>query len=115
MTLYTAEKLVIITEKLICEKVCSIITKAGATGYTLTPAGGKGSRNKRSTADRATVVDDFSNVKIEVIVSDKAMAEAIVEEVAHKYFNNYSGIAYVEDVGILRQFKFNHAELNNSQ
>jgi len=106
MTLYSAEKLVIITEKLICDAICEIITDAGATGYTLTPAGGKGSRNKRSTSDRATVIDDFSNVKIEVIVNNKAMAEEIVEQVAERFFVNYSGIAYVEDVGILRQFKF---------
>ena len=108
MTLYTAEKLVIITEKLICEGICEIVINAGATGYTLTPAGGKGSRNMRSTAERATVVDDFANIKIEVIVSDKAIAEAIVEKVAAKYFKHYSGIAYIEDVGILRQFKFIH-------
>jgi nitrogen regulatory protein PII len=106
MTLHTAEKLVIITEKLICEKICEIITQAGATGYTLTPAGGKGSRNMRSTSTRATIVDDFSNIKIEVIVNNKQMAEEIIEQVASKYFNNYSGIAYVEDVGMLRQSKF---------
>ncbi|MBT8450157.1 MAG: hypothetical protein KJO69_10730 [Gammaproteobacteria bacterium] len=106
MTIHTAEKLVIITERLICEKICKIITNAGATGYTLTPAGGKGSRNMRTTSDAATLVDEFRNIKIEVIVTSKAIAEAIIEEVADTYFSNYSGIAYIEEVGIMRQSKF---------
>jgi len=106
MTIHTAEKLVIITERLISEKICGIIMNAGATGYTITPAGGKGSRNIRTTSESATIVEEFSNIKIEVIVSSKAMAEAIIEEVTEKYFSNYSGIAYIEEVGIMRQSKF---------
>lgn len=106
MSLHKAEKVVIITEKIISKGVCDIIEACGATGYTIVRAGGKGSRNVRSTADRASVIDDFANIKIEVIVNDKAMAESIMKKVTEKYFQDYSGITYIEDVAILRPKKF---------
>ena len=106
MTLHRAEKVVIITEKMIANGVCEILEACGATGYTIVAAGGKGSRNVRSTSDRASVIDEFANVKIEVIVNEIAMAEAIMNQVASKYFENYSGITYIEDVQILRPGKF---------
>ncbi|WP_078554445.1 P-II family nitrogen regulator [Bacillus alkalicellulosilyticus] len=108
MTLHKAEKVVIITEKLILKGVIGIIESYGARGYTIVAAGGKGSRNVRSTSDRASVIEDFANVKIEVIVKEKTMAETIMNQVAAKYFENYSGITYVEEVEILRPKKFNN-------
>ena len=106
MTLHRAEKVVIITEKMISRGIRDILEECGATGYTIVAAGGKGSRNVRSTSDRASVIEDFANVKIEVIVNDKAMAETIMNRVADRYFENYPGITYVEDVEILRPAKF---------
>lgn len=106
MTLHNAEKVVIITEKIISEGVCKIIESCGGTGYTIFAAGGKGSRNKRSTSERASVVDDFANVQIEIIVNNSDMAEAIMEKVKASYFHNYSGIIYMEDIKILRPEKF---------
>lgn len=106
MALHYAEKVVIITEKIISKGVCEIIETSGATGYTVVAAGGKGSRNMRSTSDRASVVEDFANIKIEVIVNDKSMAETIMNKVAEKFFQNYSGITYVETIEILRPQKF---------
>lgn len=108
MTLHRAEKVVIITEKMISRGVCEILEACGATGYTIVAAGGKGSRNIRMTSDRASVIDEFANVKIEVIVNDKAMGEAIMDQVAQKYFADYPGITYIEDVQILRPAKFEH-------
>ena len=106
MSLHPAEKVIIITEKIISEGVCGIIEECGATGYTIVAAGGKGSRNMRSTPDRASVIDDFANIKIEVIVNSKEMAEAIMTKVADAYFVHYSGITYIEDVQVLRPNKF---------
>ena len=102
---YKARKVVIITEKLILGGVARIIENSGATGYTVTATGGKGSRNIRS-ADRARVVDAFANVKIDVITGSEEVATRIVDEVAAKYFSDYSGIVYLEDVEILRPHKF---------
>lgn len=106
MTLHQAEKVVIITEKMIVNGVCDIIEGCGATGYTIVAAGGKGSRNVRSISDRASVIDEFANVRIEVIVNEKATAEAIMHQIAEKFFGNYPGITFSEDVQILRPGKF---------
>ncbi|NET71486.1 MAG: hypothetical protein F6K62_11310 [Sphaerospermopsis sp. SIO1G2] len=106
MTLHHAEKVVIITERIITEGVCEIIESCGATGYTVVAAGGKGSRNIRTTSERASVVEDFANVKIEVIVNDQRMAEAIMDRVTTEFFEHYSGITYREHVEILRPTKF---------
>jgi len=102
---HKASKVVIITEKIILEKVAKLIEDAGARGYTVTPAGGKGSRNMRSTS-RANVVDELSNIKIEVITGSLQTANRIADEVAEKFFDNYSGITYLEEVQILRPHKF---------
>lgn len=108
--LHKAIKVIIVTEKLISEGVCRIIDECGATGYTLVAASGRGSRNKRSTGDRPSVVDDFANVKIEVIVHDKPLAEQITQQVVDRYFQNYCGITYIEEVEIVRPQKFWQSE-----
>lgn len=102
---YVAVKVVIITEKIIFDGVATIIQEMGGTGYTVVAAGGKGSRAVR-TATGASVVDAFRNVKIEVIVSDMQMAENIADAVAERFFQDYSGITYLEEVKILRPHKF---------
>ena len=103
---HKAKKVVIITERGLVSRVAEVIERHGATGYTVVTAGGKGSRGIRAE-NRAKVVDALSNVKIEVITGTPEMAEGIAEEVAEKYFTDYSGITYLEDVDILRPHKFN--------
>ncbi len=102
---HKATKVVIITEKLILDGVAEIVEAAGASGYTVVRAGGKGSRGVRPSSGPA-VVDAFSNVKIEVITASREMAERIADDVAAAYFENYSGITYIEEVEILRPHKF---------
>ena len=102
---YKATKIVIITEKIILEGVTEIIEEAGASGYTIVTAGGKGSRGIRPSGG-PLVVDAFSNIKIEVITATREMGEAIADAVAAEYFKNYSGITYLEEVEILRPHKF---------
>ncbi|MEQ8464942.1 P-II family nitrogen regulator [Coleofasciculus sp. E2-BRE-01] len=92
-----ASKLVIVTEKVLLKKVGKIIDEAGATGYTVVDAGGKGSRNVRSSG-QPTVSDNFSNVKFEILTPNRDMAVKISDEVAAKFFDDYSGISYICDV-----------------
>jgi nitrogen regulatory protein PII len=92
-----ASKLVIVTEKVLLNKVAKIIDKAGATGYTVVAAGGKGSRGVRSSG-QPTVGDAFSNVKFEILTPNRDMAVKISDEVAAQFFDDYSGIAYICDV-----------------
>lgn len=101
---HKAKKIVIITEKIITEQIAKVIESCGATGYTITSAGGKGSRGIRS-ADRDSYSETKANIKFEVITTDE-IADKIAEKVASKYFQNYSGITYAEDVEILRPAKF---------
>lgn len=102
---YKAKKVVIITEKVVQDKVTELIQECGAHGYTVTLAGGKGSRGVRSV-ERATVSESFANIKIEVITPDDDVANEIMDRVTETYFTNYSGITYLEDVEILRPAKF---------
>jgi nitrogen regulatory protein PII len=100
-----AKKVVIITEKTIADDVTTLIDSLGATGYTTSAAGGKGSRGIRSL-DRYSVSDTNANIKVEVIVKEDSFAEKIAEEINRKFFANYSGIIFVEDVKIIRPQKF---------
>ena len=100
-----ANKLVIVTEKLLLKKIAKIVDEAGATGYTVVDAGGKGSRNVRSSG-KPSVGDDFSNIKFEVLTPNRDMALKISDEVAAQFFDDYSGIAYLCDAEILHAHKF---------
>ncbi len=101
-----ASKLVIVTEKVLLNKIAKIIDEAGAPGYTVVDAGGKGSRNVRSSG-RPSVSDTSSNVKFEVLTPNRDMAVKISDEVAAKFFDDYSGIAYLCDVmEVLHAHKF---------
>lgn len=102
---HVATKVVIITEKLIQDGVTRIIEEMGGRGYTITPASGKGSRNIRSSG-RPAVVDAFSNIKIEVITGSRDTGTRIAEAVTDRYFSNYSGITYIEEVEIVRRERF---------
>jgi len=100
-----ASKLVIVTEKLLLKKIAKIIDEAGATGYTVVDAGGKGSRNVRSSG-QPSLSDTYSNIKIEVLTENRDMAMKISDEVAAQFFDNYSGIAYICNVEVLSAHKF---------
>ncbi len=104
--MYTASKVVIITERSILDGVADLLEMHGATGYTYVSAGGKGSRGKRSIDRVPQIAGILENVKIETIVSDHDVAERITEAVVETYFDNYPGITYVEPVEILRPGKF---------
>ena len=101
-----ATKLVIVTEKLLLNKIAKIIDAAGAPGYTVIETGGKGSRNVRSSG-QPTVGNSFSNIKFEVLTPTREMAVKISDEVAAKFFDDYSGISYLCDVmEVLHAHKF---------
>ena len=104
--MHSATKIVIITERSILDGVAELLEDHGATGYTYTSAGGKGSRGKRRIDRVPQIAGVLENVKIEVIVPDHAAAERITEAVVDAFFDNYSGITYVVPVEILRPAKF---------
>ncbi len=103
---YPATKLVIVTEHFLCEKVCKIIESVGSKGYTLVPAGGKGLHHLHPMSDKATVVEGFDNIKIEVVAHHRQQAERIANRVLEECFDEYPGIMYLEDVQICRPERF---------
>ena len=98
-------KLVIVTEKLLLKKIAKIVDKAGATGYTVVDAGGKGSRNVRSSG-QPSISATQSNIKFEVLTPNRDMALKISDEVAAQFFDDYSGIAYICNADILHAHQF---------
>ena len=100
-----ASKLVIVTEKLLIKKIAKIINECGASGYTVVDAGGRGSRNVRSSG-QPTVSDTYSNIKIEVLTRSRDIALKISDEVAAQFFDDYSGIAYICEAEVLHAHKF---------
>ena len=100
-----AIKLVIVTENLLLKKIVEIIDKAGATGYTVVEAGGKGSRNVRSSG-QPSVSSTYSNIKIEVLAENRDMAIKISDEVAAQFFDNYAGMAYICEAEVLNSYQF---------
>ena len=100
-----ASKLVIVTEKLLLKKIAKIIDEAGATGYTVVDAGGKGSRNVRSSGG-PTVSENYSNIKFEILTPNRDLAIKISDEVAAQFFEDYSGIAYLCNAEVLYAHKF---------
>jgi nitrogen regulatory protein PII len=103
---HPAKKLVIITENFVCDKVCKIIESCHAKGYTLLPAGGKGLHHKHPTVERATVVEGFDNVKIEVVIADRAAAAEMADRILEECFSQFPGVIYLEDVEICRVERF---------
>ncbi|QTN33060.1 transcriptional regulator [Akkermansiaceae bacterium] len=96
----TPMKLVtVVTEGLLKEKVIAILRRHSCTGFTVTRTDGEGSRGVRASDWEGP------NLKIESIVSVET-GEAIVEELSEKYFENYSLIAWITDVRVLRGEKF---------
>jgi nitrogen regulatory protein PII len=87
------------------KKIAKIVDEAGAAGYTVMEAGGKGSRNVPSSG-QPSVSDAFSNVKFEVLTANRDMAVKISDEVAVQFFDDYSGIAYLCEAEVLHAHTF---------
>ncbi|WP_024546399.1 P-II family nitrogen regulator [Picosynechococcus sp. NKBG15041c] len=100
-----ASKLVIVTEKLLLKKIIKIIDAAGASGYTVVAAGGRGSRNVRSSG-QPNVSEDYSNIKIEVLTANRELAQQISDQISVQFFNDYSGIIYLCNAEVLSAHKF---------
>ncbi len=100
-----ASQLTLVTEKVLLKKITEIIDKAGATGYTVVPAGGKGSRGVRSSG-QPNVSDTYSDIKIEVLTDNRDMAMEIADKVAAQFFEDYAGIAYICEAEVLSAHQF---------
>lgn len=103
---HNAIKVVVVAEKFVEEDIRNIIESSGAKGYTILSAGGKGLHGFHATESQASVVGDFSNIKVEAIVLDRDKAERIASLLMEEVFGEYPGIVYLEDVKVWREERF---------
>ena len=92
-------KVTIIAEGILKSELISLVRKHGATGHTITKVEGQGSRGARASDWEGR------NVRIETIVSS-VTADAILEDLAAIYFEDYAVVAWLGEVDVLRGEKF---------
>jgi len=100
-----ATKLSIIVERLLQPQVERALAAENVKGYSIFPGGGKGEHGLHPV-DSASVVREFSIVKIEAIILDRAVAERIADSLAYDCFKEQSGIVWLQSVEVLRRAKF---------
>lgn len=91
--------LTVVAESVLAERLARAIMAAGATGYTISPAKGRGSRDKRS-ANRGG-----ENVRIEVVATEPT-AERLLHMLVHEWFPHYAVIAWISTVEVVRGEKY---------
>lgn len=89
----------IVAEAILERRITRAIIELGASGYTVTPAHGQGSRGSRSGDLQG------GNVRIETLTSFD-VATRILEHVEHEYFAHYAVVAWVVEAGVLRGDKY---------
>ena len=105
METHLATRLTITAAKLIQDRITRIIEDKGAAAYSIFEGSGRGHHDSRARL-RPQIIGEFTIVKIEVVLMDRAIVDAIVEEIAQTLFTEHSGIAYIDSVEVLRPAKF---------
>jgi len=99
MNIHNLSLLVIIAEALLKDRLIHAIRESGAKGFTVTEVAGEGSRQRRV----GELLGD--NIKIEVI-ANRDTAERILIVLQQDYFPQYTVIAYLSEVQVLREDKY---------
>ena len=97
------ERLVLVTvifENVLREEIVDLFTEHKTTGFTISRVDGQGSRGVRASEFEGP------NLKIESIAS-RETADAVLDAIADKYFEDYSVIAWDCEVNVRRGRKFN--------
>lgn len=105
METFKATRISIIAERLIEKKITDLLETAGATGYSIYEGGGQG-EGAFHPAHGPSIIDGMGIVKIEVILSDRSVAETIAQRVMTEYLKDHSGVIYLHEVEVLRPEKF---------
>ncbi|MCC5963133.1 MAG: hypothetical protein JJU09_08390 [Rhodobacteraceae bacterium] len=100
-----AIKLTIIVERLLKPQIEALLADAGLSGWSIFPGGGRGTHGRRR-AQAAQLVREFSIIKFEVVLRDRAKAEGIAERLTGELMAEQPGIVWLEEVEIWRIGKF---------
>jgi nitrogen regulatory protein P-II 2 len=93
------KKVTIVGERVLKDPLLALLRLHGARGFTLTAVEGEGSRGVRASEWEGR------NVCIDTIVSAE-VADAIMEAVGQRYFDDFAVIVYSVDVDVLRGDKY---------
>ncbi|KXS49006.1 P-II family nitrogen regulator [Halanaerobium congolense] len=101
--LIRAEKVIIITEKIISSRIIDYLESMDIKAYTIyKDVSGQGNRDIRSISGGLSRYGE--NIRLEVIIKDDEKAVKVVEKIYAKYLHSkYAGIIYIEDVRIIKQ------------
>lgn len=100
-----ATKISIVAERFLLPQIEQVLAAEKVSGYSIFAGGGKGSHGVHPV-DSASIVREFSIVKLEAIVIDRAAAERIAQRLANERFRNQSGIVWLEAAEVVRAEKF---------
>lgn len=100
MSLHPIKLVVLICEEAMESSVAPDLMAAGAKGYTVCEARGRGARGER---DARWLLS--SNVRIEVLCHED-VAQRVVDMLVAKYSDNFGLVVYVQDAQIIRCNKF---------
>lgn len=98
-TLVPMRLVTIVAESVLQDRLLAAVMEAGATGYTISPAAGVGSRGLRATTLGG------ENLRIEALLPDPA-ADALMGALARDWFPHYAVVAWVTAVEVLRGAKY---------
>lgn len=100
-----ATKISIVAERFLLPQIEHVLAAEKVSGYSIFAGGGKGSHGVHPV-DSASIVREFSIVKLEAIVIDRSAAERIAQRLADESFRNQSGIVWLEAAEVVRAEKF---------
>ncbi len=92
----------VIAEPAVEHRLTGELLALGATGFTVVEGRGEGSRHRHAAEFPGAVV------RVEAVVPP-AVADAVLARLAEHWFEDYSVIAYVSDVAVVRTRKYEAA------
>lgn len=99
MQLYPLKLVTVIVEEIVKEQIQEKAMEFGATGFTCFEVSGQGPRGIHS--------DGFSGAKVRIeFVCPDQVAVNIMTYIAHNYFANYSCIAWMTAVSVVRGVQY---------
>ena len=100
--LKSAEKIIIITERIICSCIIEYLESLGIKAYSIyQDVSGQGERGMRSISGELSRFGE--NIRIEIIIENEEEAIAVAEKIYNNYLSSkYAGIVYIEDIRVIK-------------
>ena len=103
--IHKATLLSVTSEKVLERSILRILKEHGAKGHTIFEGGGSGALHHHPS-DLPGLSDAFRIIKIEVVFSERKVAEAIAHIILEEHFQDQPGIVTLSEVEIFRPTKF---------